>query len=98
LTLPRTWAILFQKYKARGGDMAAKLRYTVEIIPEEDGIGYYVVVPALPGCFSQGKTIEEAKKNAAKAISLHIKSLKKAGEPVPSEPAESFLTVIEVAA
>lgn len=78
--------------------MALRLRYKVEIIPEEDGIGYYVIVPALPGCFSQGKTIEAAKRNIAKAISLHIKSLKKAGEPIPSEPSESYLTVIEVAA
>ena len=26
------------------------------------------VVPALPGCFSQGKTIEELKRNIAEAI------------------------------
>ena len=76
----------------------AKLRYTVEIIPEEDGVGYYAIVPILPGCFSQGKTIEEAKKNIAKAISLHLKSLKKSGEPLPSAPSESYMTVIEVAA
>lgn len=54
--------------------MSTKFRYTIEIIPESDRIGYYVIVPALPGCFSQGKTIEEAKKNALKAITLHIKS------------------------
>jgi predicted RNase H-like HicB family nuclease len=59
----------------RGDAMPAKLRYTVEIIPEEDGIGYYAIVPVLPGCFSQGKTIEAAKNNIAKAIALHIKSL-----------------------
>jgi predicted RNase H-like HicB family nuclease len=78
--------------------MPTKFRYTIEIIPEEDGIGYYVVVPSLPGCFSQGKTIEEAKKNIMKAIALHIKSLKKAGEPIPSETEESYKTVVEVAA
>lgn len=31
---------------------------SVDILPEEDGEGFYVVVPALPGCFSQGKTVE----------------------------------------
>jgi predicted RNase H-like HicB family nuclease len=46
------------------------------VLPEEDGKGFYVVVPALPGCFSQGKTVEEAQKNIAKAIKLHIKMLK----------------------
>ncbi|OGW42600.1 MAG: hypothetical protein A2132_07450 [Nitrospirae bacterium RBG_16_43_11] len=78
--------------------MPTRYRYTIEIIPEEDGIGYYAVVPSLPGCFSQGKTIEEAKKNIKEAIALHIKSLKKAGEPIPSESAEAYKTVIEVAA
>ena len=78
--------------------MSTKFRYTIEIIPESGRIGYYVIVPALPGCFSQGKTIEEAKKNALKAITLHIKSLKKAGESIPSETPESYKTVVEVAA
>ncbi len=78
--------------------MSMRLRYTIEIRPEEDGVGYFVLVPALPGCFSQGKTIEEAKKNAQKAIGLHVKALKQAGEPVPAESAEAFKTVVEVAA
>ena len=78
--------------------MPTRYRYTIEIIPEEDGIGYYAVVPSLLGCFSQGKTIDEAKKNIKEAIALHIKSLKKAGQPIPSESAEAFKTVIEVAA
>ena len=78
--------------------MSTKFRYTVEIIPEQDERGYYVIVPSLPGCFSQGKTIEEAKKNVLRAITLHIKSLKKAGEPIPSETVDSYKTVVEVAA
>lgn len=52
-------------------------QYSIDVLPEEDGKGFYVVVPALPGCFSQGKTVEEAQKNIAKAIKLHIKMLKK---------------------
>ena len=78
--------------------MSSKFRYTIHIIPESDEMGYYVVVPSLPGCFSQGKTVEEAKRNVLKAIALHIKSLKKAGEPIPSETVESYKTVVEVAA
>ena len=36
---------------------------------EQDQTGYYFVeVPALPGCFSQGKTIAEAKENIKEAI------------------------------
>jgi predicted RNase H-like HicB family nuclease len=78
--------------------MLTKFRYTIHIIPESDGMGYYVVVPSLPGCFSQGKTVEEARKNGLTAIALHIKAIKKAGEPVPSETVESYKTVVEVAA
>lgn len=41
----------------------------LEIIIEKDETGYYVAeAPALPGCFSQGKTLEEAKKNIHEAI------------------------------
>ena len=43
------------------------MRYTVVFGRDEDG--YYVVsVPTLLGCFTQGKTREEALKNAKEAI------------------------------
>ena len=73
------------------------LHFAIDVLPEEDGRGYYVVVPALPGCFSQGKTLEEAMKNAKEAISLHVRSLKRQGEKVPSHE-RTFHTVIEIAA
>jgi len=39
------------------------------IVIEEDETGYYTAeVPALPGCVSQGKTSEEARKNIKEAI------------------------------
>jgi len=41
----------------------------LKVVIEKDESGYYVVeVPALPGCFSQGKTLDEAKKNIKEAI------------------------------
>lgn len=77
--------------------MAEKKRtYSVEILKEEDGKSYYAVVPSLPGCFSQGKTIEQAKKNVAKAIKLHLRCMKKAGTPLPE--VESYQTTIQIAA
>jgi predicted RNase H-like HicB family nuclease len=77
---------------------AKTYRYSVEIIPEEDGKGYYAVVPSLPGCFSQGPTIEETNINIREAISLHIAALKKSGQAVPSESGDAYKTVVEVAA
>lgn len=77
--------------------MKRKLSFSIEIIQEEDAKGFYVVVPALPGCFSQGKTIEEAKKNILQAICLHIKELKKSGEKIPQDVV-AYQTNIQVAA
>ena len=35
-----------------------------KVVVEKDETGYYVAeVPALPGCVTQGRTIEEVKKN-----------------------------------
>ena len=40
--------------------------------------------PALPGCYSQGETKEEAIANIREAIEAYIESLKKDNLPVPS--------------
>ncbi|MCL5292701.1 MAG: type II toxin-antitoxin system HicB family antitoxin [Actinobacteria bacterium] len=40
-----------------------------QVTIEKDETGYFVAeVPALPGCVSQGKTLEEAKTNIKEAI------------------------------
>ncbi len=39
--------------------------------PSEDG-GYTAIVPALPGCVSEGNTREEALKNIREAIELYL--------------------------
>ncbi|MBI3248487.1 MAG: type II toxin-antitoxin system HicB family antitoxin [Deltaproteobacteria bacterium] len=47
------------------------MEYTVLIHTAEEG-GYWVEVPALPGCFFQGETLDEALENAHEAIELHL--------------------------
>ena len=42
------------------------------ILEEQEEGGYTVYVPALPGCISQGDTIEEAVKNIKEAILLYL--------------------------
>ena len=42
-------------------------------------------VPSLPGCFSQGETIDEAMKQRQEAIELRIQGLKDDGQEVPKE-------------
>ena len=44
-----------------------KLPYPMELTPDPDEGGYVVSFPDLPGCFTQGETLEEAMKNAEDA-------------------------------
>jgi len=57
------------------------MKFKIKIEEDEDG-WYVATVPALPGCISQGKTEEEAKKNIAEAIESHLSALAEDGVPV----------------
>jgi len=45
--------------------------------------GYYAYSPTLPGCFSNGPTIEDCRRNIREAIELHIESLSKRSQGIP---------------
>lgn len=47
----------------------------VVIEEDEESGGYVVCCPALPGCFSQGNTTDEALENIKEAIQACIESL-----------------------
>ena len=47
------------------------MRLNVILEPSDEG-GYTVVVPALPGCISEGDTREEALQNIREAIELYL--------------------------
>jgi len=68
--------------------------YTVIIHKAEEG-GYWAEVPALPGCFSQGETVEEALKNVIEAIKAHLQVLREEGQEIPGE-GEVLLARVEV--
>ncbi len=71
--------------------------YQINLVPEKGG-GYTVLVPLLPGCVSFGGTIEDATKNAAEAIELHLENLAAHGETIPegNESLTIFSTLIHV--
>ena len=71
--------------------------YTIVVEPEDTG-GFMVSVPALPGCFTQGATIEECRARAAEAIEVHIAGLEADGEPVPEEHGIPQLLTVTIAA
>ena len=57
----------------------------VNVIIDKDEAGYYVAeVPALPGCFSQGKTYEEAITNIKEAIEGWLEVMESKQSPDPS--------------
>lgn len=45
------------------------------VIPEDKGGGYVAFVPALPGCHTQGDTLEELMENTKEAIELYLETL-----------------------
>ncbi len=45
--------------------------------------GYGVVFPDLPGCVSGGNTIQEAARNAAEALALHVEGMTEEGFAIP---------------
>jgi predicted RNase H-like HicB family nuclease len=59
--------------------------YSFEIVIEKEpeDAGYFAYSPTIPGCFSNGKTIEQAKRNIREAITLHLESLRAHGETIP---------------
>jgi len=70
-------------------------RFKVIIEPEPEG-GYSVHIPALPGCASQGETIEEALANIKEAIELYLWSLKDDKLPIPESDVDIELREVEV--
>ena len=48
--------------------------------------GFQVIVPALPGIVTYGRTIEEAREMARDAIVCHLRGLIKDGEEIPEDP------------
>jgi len=47
------------------------MRIKVVLEPSDEG-GYTVYVPALPGCISEGETIQEALENIREAMKLYL--------------------------
>ena len=72
--------------------------YTIILEPDDEEGGYAVTVPALPGCVTQGDTLEEAIAMARDAIQAYLESLIKDGEPVPVEHERPQAITIKVAA
>lgn len=71
------------------------LNFTVIFEPAREG-GFIVHVPSLPGCHTQGETLDEAYRMAQDAIYGYIKTLRELKEEIPRETENSIIAKIPV--
>lgn len=71
--------------------------YSVFYEADRESGGYVAFVPALPGCHSQGDSLEEATANIKEAIELYLESLEDDNIAIPQET-HSFHSRVSVAA
>jgi len=57
-----------------GGDVKRVYEFDVVILEDETG-GYVAFVPSLPGCHTQGESIDEVLENIREAIELYLETL-----------------------
>ncbi len=69
------------------------LKYTI-VLTKNAG-GYTVSVPALPGCISQGITVEESMTHVKEAIELYLEVLAEDGQKAPADT-DIISSVVEV--
>lgn len=66
--------------------MRKKLQYSFSVRPlsEHEGGGYLIEFPDLPGCMSDGETIEEAIENGRDALRCWVQAMQDAGRAIPN--------------
>jgi predicted RNase H-like HicB family nuclease len=68
------------------------MKFRVVIEQDEDG-KFIASCPTLPGCWSQGDTRDEARRNIADAMKGYLESLKKHGDPIPPPISEEVIDI-----
>lgn len=63
--------------------LIASYSFTIRPLAVEDGGGYMIEFPDLPGCVSDGETPEAAIANGRDAAASYIASCEKYGDPIP---------------
>ena len=61
------------------------MTYRVVLDPDPDEGGYTVRVPALPGCVTEGESVDEYIANAQDVVKLYLEDLRASGRPIPKE-------------
>lgn len=58
-------------------------QFTFRTIIQKDGKGFHGFVPSLPGCHTQGDSIEEVRKNIKEAVTGWVEASTKQGWGMP---------------
>ena len=75
--------------------MSKTYQFDVLIKQTPDG-EYLAAIPVLPGCFSTGKTVEEANKKAVAAAQCYCWNMLENGAPIPQVRADAPTIVQEI--
>ena len=57
--------------------------FTIRRLTDEEGGGYLIEYPDVPGCMSDGETPEEAMRNGADALKACLLTLQEFNDPLP---------------
>jgi predicted RNase H-like HicB family nuclease len=69
------------------------MEYSVVVHPADEG-GYWVEVPALPGCYSQGEGVDEVLEHVKEAIALYLEAIRGAGGQIPKDEDTVFKVAV----
>jgi antitoxin HicB len=61
------------------------MKYTVILTPDAEDGGFVAECPVIPGCVSEGDTVEETLANIKEAIEACLETLAARQEPIPQE-------------
>lgn len=71
----------------------SEYRFSIRPLTDDEGGGFLIEFPDLPGCMSDGETIAEAIANGQDAKAAWIAAMREVGRPVPKpggDPTEGY--------
>jgi predicted RNase H-like HicB family nuclease len=69
--------------------------FKVLLEPDEEAGGYVVTCPALPGCYTQGDTIDEALANIREVILLCLEDMQAQEQPI-SDMSKTLISSVAI--
>lgn len=72
------------------------MNFTVVLLADAEDGGYTAVVPALPGCVSEGETLDETFAMIKDAATGYLAVLAERGEEIPEETFGTIVAEIDV--